>query len=302
MKNRVSLLSSILLSFSLFLVLISCQKNSSESFDSSIVDSTAIGQVSDPLFETDNDLSMSMNTAPITVIKSITSTRKNLLLESTFESSFSEWKNSQHCCSYSTGMSSSYAKSGSKSMRVELRKSDPDVASSKRAELTQDPLSSATIERWYGTSFYFPSDYVADNTGCSEIIFQWHQVNTSGPPPLSIWVSGSSIMINQYNLSTKKDALTKLTSLVTNKWISMVFHVKWSPTSSGLVEAWVNGTKVYTKSGVNNYKESIGNYVKTGIYKWGWKNGYASKVSKRVLYQDDIRIGNEKATYNDVAP
>jgi hypothetical protein len=45
--------------------------------------------------------------------------------------------------------------------------------------------------------------------------------------------------------------------------------------------------------------------MKFGIYKWPWKvgnEGWGSITTKRVCYYSQVRIGNQNATYLDVAP
>src|ERR1700759_414290 len=66
--------------------------------------------------------------------------RQNLLVEATFEGSnpFSSplsLAGDQYCCSYSLTQSSEHARAGSYSMKIDLRKSDPVVSASKRAEI-----------------------------------------------------------------------------------------------------------------------------------------------------------------------
>lgn len=243
----------------------------------------------------------------------VTGTRKNLTREEGFESAnflssgnVNKW-GFEKCCDYSITQSKDFARTGTGSMKIDLRKvnnvgkADIDVGGSKRAEIKQ-PTEQNNIERWYGVSYYFPAGYKADPS-CPEIIFQWHHNSGTGSPPLALWSYGNYLSFNQYNISAKKDGLTKVADITPGKWMDVVFHIKFSAGSEGLTEVWINGVKKYSKSGVNNYSGSAGNdYLKTGLYKWGWKNGYRSTVTERTIYIDDIRIGNEKATYNDVAP
>jgi hypothetical protein len=49
--------------------------------------------------------------------------------------------------------------------------------------------------------------------------------------------------------------------------------------------------------GPNSYNDEVVPYFKVGLYKRKW-----NMVSKRVLYADEVRIGNGNATYSDVAP
>lgn len=77
----------------------------------------------------------------------------------------------------------------------------------------------------------------------------------------------------------------------------MVYHIKFSHKSDGKLEVWKNGIKVINYKGPNSYNDKYFPYFKAGIYKRKWY-----KISKRVVYLDEVRVGNKKATYKDVAP
>jgi len=71
------------------------------------------------------------------------------------------------------------------------------------------------------------------------------------------------------------------------------------------VSVWQNGKLVQTINGPNTYNDKVGNYFKLGIYKWVWmpeKDKGISTTTEREIFYDDVRIGDESATYNDVAP
>jgi hypothetical protein len=46
----------------------------------------------------------------------------------------------------------------------------------------------------------------------------------------------------------------------------------------------------------------VTSYFKLGINKFGWLTQATSAINQRILYFDEVRIGNGTATYNDVAP
>ena len=82
-----------------------------------------------------------------------------------------------------------------------------------------------------------------------------------------------------------------------------MFHIRWSYEDEGLLEVWKDGRKVVTQKGPNTYNDLRGNYFKIGVYKWDWKNRpETSRVERRVLYHDEVRIGGPSARYEDVAP
>jgi hypothetical protein len=172
------------------------------------------------------------------------------------------------------------------------------VARSKRCESSRGTKAEPTVrvERWYGASYFLPSAYVSDQA--PELLTQWHTV-AGGSPPLALWTQNG-----QWNILIFGKKRKIIGNYEKNKWTDFVFHVKWSPYSDGFIEVWKDGAKVFTYSGANIYKgTSYGAYMKTGIYKWPWKAGsYHSTTTKRVVYIDDVRIGNSAATYKDVVP
>lgn len=240
---------------------------------------------------------------------STTYVRKNLIFDFTNEPSNSLstfTANSLNFWAYRWGYSSTsiyrtnaYSRAGGYSTRYQLNKTDGIVGNSKRAENGRYVYSEPNpkVERWYGISYYLPSDYVYDYA--PEILTQWHSPSVSGSPLLAMWTASG-----QWKLIQMGSTAIVLGNYERSKWTDFVFHVKWSSTSDGLLEVWKNGVKVATKYGKNMYSGvTVGAYMRTGIYKWPWYTGRpASSTTKRVAYIDEVRIGNSLATYKDVAP
>ena len=246
------------------------------------------------------------NSATDAKIGALATTRNNLIfnftsepsgcLSATYCGSSTYWCSLQGWAYYSFQRSTTYKRSGSYSTRYELRKTDGDVIGSKRAE-TNRATSSEPVgkcERWYGVSYYLPSDYVTDPA--AESLTQWY-------PGLSLWtINGSWCMVQFGDYNNQKKFLG---AYERNKWTDFVFHIKWTAYSDGLIEVWKNGVKVWTKTGATmKSTTAFCPYYKTGIYKWPWKStgAAASITTKRVAYIDDVREGNSLATYTDVAP
>jgi len=323
MKNRSLSLCGIALLYLFFSVsLVSCQKDPAVPADqvtspveeqSTVLDPGSAqdeisGTTTDDLSGTNSEeLSASTATNP-SVSALSTYVRKNLRFTYTSEPTYSltslqaysstAWCSLAKYASYSISRSSTYKRFGSYSTRYELRKTDGDVAGSKRAETLRfsKDETSPYVERWYGVSYYLPSDYVYD--AAPEIITQWH-TTSGGNPPLAVYTQYGQWRIVQFgNIATSLGTYEK------GKWTDFVFHVKWNYGTGGLIEVWKNGVKVCTKTGKNIYSGlTYGAYMRTGIYKWPWKSSsYNSSTTKRIMYVDDVRIGNSAATYNDVAP
>ena len=258
--------------------------------------------------------------------------RHNLLFEDTFESGgwhatkgavVSEWGNAEGPMWYMSQMQGEYsgqvtdqpaARAGARAMRFEWRRENAGTSNtSKKAHLWATRAPNTQVERWWGFSMYFPSDGMqADSKG--EILVQWH-----GVPDFDLGEGYRNpiMTIGQRdgNLATsfKYDerevtpdewrdwdyTTTQLGPTPYDRWIDFVFHVKWGPTGGGSVEVWMDGKKVVDEHDVKvGFNDKSGPYVGFGIYKWPGDSDH----ERRVIYYDEIRKGDENATFEDVAP
>ena len=225
---------------------------------------------------------------------------------------FSGWQQ-EVCCDYSAQIVSSPKRAGRYATKFKLYKTDPDVSSSRRAELRLKPVP-ANSERWYGFSVFVPQEYAKDRS--YEIITQWAALpdfdlgETWRTPVLTL-----SIKNDQFRVSNRwdfkpvnvifKEAGSQgwnLGTIAKGQWTDWVFHVKWSHKPDGLIEVWKNGKLVVSKAGPNNYNDKRGPFLKMGIYKPDWKYNNKSKTTERVIYFDEVRIGDARANYKDVVP
>jgi hypothetical protein len=211
--------------------------------------------------------------------------------------------NKQYCCSKSAQLVSSPTRNGQYAARFQLNRGDPDVSSSKRAELSKVGLEPATVERWYGFSIFLPSSWARDPS--AEIVTQWHHAGSTGSPPLSLNTRDGRWEISQHwEGHSNNIALPGMYE--TERWTDWVFHIKWSAGSDGLVQIWKDGQPVSgfeNRTGKNKYNDGQGVYMKFGIYKWDWKsNPNRSITNERVLFYDELRIADERASHQIVAP
>lgn len=287
--------------------IVSCKKESApappeDNTSWYVNDSSDLAQPDEPPIENDGN-SFAATASSLTV-----GSRKNLLFNFTTEAtnslttlsynSFTAYGSLQKYGTYSINRVNTTARTGSYSTRYELRKTDGLIGSGKRSEALRYSKSEPVVkvERWYAASYYLPADYVTD--AAPEIVTQWH--TNIGSPPLALWTQNGQWRITRFgNKQTIVGNYTK------NKWTDFVFHVKWSAGSDGLVEVWKDGVKVLTFNGATILTgTTYGAYMRTGLYKWPWNptSSIVSSTTKRVLYVDDVRIGNASATYYDVAP
>ena len=222
----------------------------------------------------------------------------SILVEETFESGtgLEAVHSDDFAASHSFTLVSNPVFAGKKAARFELRDTDPMVSSGTRAEVTVIKDESAPMEKemWYSFAVLFPTNgYEADAE--KEIISQWHQTGGASPPvSLIIRNDRMSVEVTAVADAEKKFDLGEITK---DSWQQFAFHIIHSKKSDGLVEIWKNGAKIFTYKGANLY--SNGDPLpkwKMGVYKWKWNGSETTNTTKRVLYFDNVRAGNGKAT------
>jgi hypothetical protein len=236
---------------------------------------------------------------PVMLSAALLLTSPNLLYEEIFEGlgPYFYPGSLQIGTSYGFTLSGSPVYQGRKVGRFELRDIDPSTSGGTRAEAKYPRLTNPN--RWYSFCVLFPSvDYKYDSK--AEIINQWHQGGGVNPP-MSLITRYDKLYLE---IRTSPDLKTQylLGSLVKDKWQNYVIHIYHSSGSNGLVEVWRDGVKIFTKQGVNSY--SFSSYEKPqwklGLYKWDWNGTETTDTKKRVIYFDNVRVGNEFATYSDM--
>jgi hypothetical protein len=247
--------------------------------------------------DTDKLVPVSQQAALIGAAAPSTSSDSNLIYKESFEGSapFSTYATRQSAAnSYAFNVVSDIVFEGNKAGRFELRDTDPEASGGTRTEVKFPELENPN--RWYSFSVYFPSSgYKYDSK--AEIINQWHQGGGTSP---------SISLITRYDhlsVETRSEpgvkSLYDLGALVKDKWHTIVMHIVHSHGSDGLIEIWQNGEKIFTRSGANSYDFASFDKPKwkLGMYKWDWNGTGTTDTKVRVIYFDNIRLGNEKATY-----
>jgi hypothetical protein len=203
----------------------------------------------------------------------------------------------QAAAPYSITATTAQAYNGTKSVRFELRSTDKEVQSGTRSEITF-PISKNN-NRWYSFAMYVPNaDYKPDAS--DEVITQWHQ-GGGATPALCLRTQNDKLYLRVLSQKPWVD----LGKLDKDKWHTYVFHVIHSAGKDGLVEIWRDGVKILNRPGPNSYPINSTYHLpfwKIGVYKSAWNGSATTQTSKRVLYFDDIRMGNEKATYAEMCP
>lgn len=257
--------------------------------------------------------------------------RQNLVFDQGFEGSH-PWDNfstQDAGQAWSRTQSGTHENEGSSSYRAEVRSGcDGHINNGFRSEILPNNINDEGI-MWYGLSIYLDEPYSGSNWIGSQAgsILQWHPNNGNGSATLGLWGSDG-----EWNLVTnpggQHDARHHSTGVaITRGWHHLVFKVNWSATN-GYVKVWIDGNLVfdlahgvassfYGPSGTEESGVSVvedldwnpeGRYLKVGMNRWGTCNSMACTGTNGgpcdtwTLYYDNVRIGNEDATYNDVLP
>lgn len=197
----------------------------------------------------------------------------------------------------------------------------PRAPNSFRSEISL-PHEPGFQERWYGERIYVPKDWVFDPSRAVDIVMQWHAIPGNWRatfPNMEISIGNTNWFVRQSfgNAQTKptRSNLKLDEAVQRGVWVSWVIHAKWSPNDDGILQIWKDGKLVVDRKGPNVYS-TIGveytPYLKTGIYRpeWHLKDDKALAafekdkpvVTNKVIFATDVKIGNERARYEDVAP
>ena len=206
---------------------------------------------------------------------------------------------------------------GRKAVRFEVRR----APNSFRSEISL-PHEAGFLERWYGERILVPRDWVLDANRAADIVMQWHAIPGNWRatfPNLAICIRNTEWHVRQSYGSAQTSPTrtdTKLDDPVRpGSWVSWVVHAKWSPGDDGFLKIWKDGKLVVDNKGTNVYStigEKYAPYLKTGIYhpEWHLERDARRKafdkenpiVTNKVIYVADVKVGDERAKYEDIAP
>jgi len=176
-----------------------------------------------------------------------------------------------------------------------------------RVELT---LGDETIERrhggpgqeaWYAWSMLVPRDFEDLPPGSFHMVGQWHhrqpqgEVEVTGAPPLILHLEkrdGERVLtLWKRGAPYQRAKEIAARAVPTDRWVELLFHLRWSLGNDGFVEAWFDG-KPWTAGKVygNTLYRANGNYLRLGLYR-----GRGYHTTNR-LFLDDVRIGPTRAS------
>jgi Polysaccharide lyase len=203
---------------------------------------------------------------------------------------------------YDGMVSDSFARSGTKSARFEVRTTDTICGYSIRAELYNYLTPGFTF--WTAFSEYIPEWSASD---VRELHGQMHDKGKLGSPLWGLWVDEDRWKFAQafdtLETGTQIQFKHDLGPVKKGVWTDWVIYNKFRLDPTGEIKVWRNGELVLELHGANynmvNGEYQPVPYFKFGIYKWTWKKHDTGNVTKRVLYMDDVKMADSTATINN---
>ncbi|MBL0356918.1 MAG: heparin lyase I family protein [Chitinophagaceae bacterium] len=201
-------------------------------------------------------------------------------------------------------LTDSFSTDGGKSFRTEVKLTDITCGYSKRSEMNIPVANTVSkTAEWFAFETYVP--LWQENDIKVEGFVQYHTLSPNPPPFLLAHENG----VYQFRQWYKHDGVT-ITNLVQpvgsfpkGQWNKWVVHYKRSLGIDGLIELWCNGTRLISKTGPNACLENGAieptGYFKFGMYKWVNSGSSPSLHGSRVVYIDNVKVGNATATIND---
>lgn len=180
----------------------------------------------------------------------------------------------------SVEMQSDIVRNGARAARIRLRPGD-QIEQEKgtlleRAEITEAPEYWSVEDSLYSYTFslYLPEDFPTDSTRL--VIAQWKQecdIESCTPdnPILAVRYVAKTLSITLKGPDLK--TIYETSENVLGRWLDFRFDVSFSRSENGLIEAWMNNSKVAEYHGANAYKNTGGYpdknlfYFKAGLYR-----------------------------------
>lgn len=202
------------------------------------------------------------------------------------------------------------ARVGRGSLRVVLDRAFPNEY---RSELSANPLFQATdgLDYHVGMSVWVdPELYTLDTVPTN--VLQWHNTPDPGEEdvtsvPLSFRIQAG--LWQFYRRSSSADPTTNGSISETQiqldpvlpGWHDWVIHSRFDHSGSGALTVWHNGAKRIAYTGALGFNDSVGPYLKFGVYISLWDGGAATLTERQELTFDELRV-TVGGGYADVAP
>lgn len=174
-------------------------------------------------------------------------------------------------------------------------------------------------EYWIGFSVYLHDDWIPQAAdGLTDLVLNIEATPDDGEdyrqPVLSIATTTDHWRITSrwdYGAYTAEWDGISYTNVDFNntvgRWTDFVINVKWSATDDeeGFLKIWIDDELVVNRTGPNCSNDDRGPYHQTGLYAWYMDDEDQQEYINqfiRIYYLDELRIGDDSSSYDDVAP
>lgn len=238
------------------------------------------------------------------------------------------WKYAQHNSSrpgWSITRSNKVKKSGSYSYKFVLNAVDSNasyntgsgdkhcqlslLASVKQGGDGNNRNFSYNKEYWTGMSIYIPKNAALPKSDSNKWVdlVDYHgsadKCDQARQAPLDMFMRDDAVVIRVKGQTAAcagktydRNKYFYLPLFKLGAWNDVVMNFKFSHKEGGggFLKVWVNGKKVLSDSGINAFNDKLPPYLKVGLY--------GTLAQQLTVYYDEIRIGGERSSYNQVAP
>jgi len=195
-------------------------------------------------------------------------------------------------------LSEDYARSGRRSAQITVRQGDvaqlgDSGQPNERAELDSGKRPVVGQDVWCGYSFLLPPGFPI--VGTRLVIAQWKQSGLEGSPIVAQRFRAGRHHVTIRDLNTRGGwrEYHELPPIVPGRWHDMVYHVRFSADSNGVIEVWMDGERVVRFAGdTASLRGKPLFYHKLGLYR-------DRMAEPMTIYIDNYAIGE---SYEAVDP
>lgn len=187
-------------------------------------------------------------------------------------------------------LTTNYARSGKQSIEVTVHEGDIEQAGDgdtkvERADLDSGHFHILGQEAWYAFSFLVPKDFPIVDTRL--VIGSCKQGDVSRPIMAQRYRNGKHTLTVESHGKKKEFTLPPFKH---GEWVDMIYRLRYSVSTDGLVEVWMNGKPVASYSGPTaeeGFKDTF--YHKIGLYRDRMKQ-------PMTIYFDNYIMGPDKSS------
>jgi len=172
--------------------------------------------------------------------------------------------------------------------------------------LENTPSIQAGDEGWYRFSVYLPQD--TPNVDPTNLMLAEFKSMGSGQPSLLYEVRGARLIATLSNPEivqtdrmhpVKPIMIKTISNNILGRWLDVVTHARWSRKADGLIEVYVDGSKVVEHRGPNIDEQATTQGFRYGLYRSFisryQKIHHVTSLPTQVAYFSNVRKGGSRA-------